>query len=241
MLRLVFVVTLVVVMTASVAVRGALADDWQWPSQMTVAGFNISGIRGSVNPDGSGAAAGSLQIPGISGQPINLTRSARGDISGAMPSFNARAAGASIQGDLRLTGRGLEGRGSIQGATKPIGDASIAVAPNGRFTGSGRLALGNLGVPVKFEVSGSTLGFNGSSPVQSQVDTPLAVYRFDGALKVDGGAGGKLGVVARGQVQRTGKLANQVTNQAVSDVPVNPSDGRATINVGGVAVTFKFF
>jgi folate-binding Fe-S cluster repair protein YgfZ len=84
------------------------------------------------------------------------------------------------------------------------------------------------------------LDVSGSAAVQKQVDTPLALYTFSGNLNLKENSG-KVVVIANGKVQRTGKVAKQVSNQDVSGVQVNTSDGQATINVGGVNVTFKFF
>ncbi len=218
----------------------AMADsnEWQWPDKLNIAGFNISDIKGTVRPDGSGSANGTLSLGSLSSQQIALTRSSGGDITGSV-NLRASASGADIQGKMSLSGSGLEGRGTIGSSPKPISDASISISPNGQASGSGRVSLNGTGVPVRFEV-GSSFDASGSTNVKRQVDTPLATYNFNGTLDLKGSSG-KISVLANGEVQRTGKVAKQVSTQSVSNLEVNPSDGQATINVGGVNVTFKFF
>lgn len=220
---------------------GLLAEDWQWPAQVSVAGFDITNVRGSVRPDGSGTAIGIIEIPAVGNHRISLARSARGEITGDT-SMNAKVADVDLQGNLALSGGGLEGRGTVQSTPKPIQDASIVVDPSGRVTGSGKVALGAISVPAKFTIAGGAFEVTGSAAAQPPVaDTPLAAYKFDGSLQLQGEPGGRLGITASGQVQRTGKLTNQVTTFGVSNVPVNASDGRGTASVDGISVTFKFF
>ncbi|MCE5199748.1 MAG: hypothetical protein ABFD54_18075 [Armatimonadota bacterium] len=230
---------LVVVMLIFIAACGVYAADWQWPDKMSIAGFNVTGIRGSVRPDGSGSASGSLAIQGMGSQNVSLTRSASGDVTGSV-SLNGSASGTDVQGNFTLNSRGLEGRGSIQCSPKPITDASMSVNSNGRVSGNGRVSLGSLAIPAEFAISGGSFDVNGTASVQKQQDTPLAVYAFNGTLKLQGSSS-RIAVVANGEVKRTGKLANQVSSTTVSNLQVNASDGQATVNVGGVSVTFKFF
>ena len=212
MLRTVLILSL----TALVLILSAsclFGAGWQWPSSMDIGGYSVTGIRGETNADGSGSATGMLQISGVGGQKISLTRSARGDITG-VSSLSGRMSGVDLQGNLALGGSGLQG--------------------------AGKVSLGGLGMSAKFSGTNGSLSFVGSAPVRKQEDTPLAVYTFDGGINLQGGPG-RITITASGHVQRTGKLANQVTDYNVSGVQVNCSDGRGTVNVGGVSVTFRFF
>jgi hypothetical protein len=73
------------------------AQGWQWPAEMRLGGFYITGIQGNVNRDGSGSATGTAQIPGIAGQKALLTRSANGEIS-AEVSLGAKISGVELVG-----------------------------------------------------------------------------------------------------------------------------------------------
>jgi hypothetical protein len=213
---------------------------WEWPTQMTIGGFSVANIRGSVNPDGSGNATGTLQMPG--GAPrISLSRSASGQITGSL-SLSARVYGVEVQGAFTLSDSGLLGRGVVLTSPRPIVDASISVGSGGAVNGSGHIQFGSLTLGAQFNFSGGSCSIKGSAPVAPQPqDTPLAVYKFDGQIALQCAGGAKLGVVANGTVQRTGKLSSQVSNFTVSNLQVNPSDGKGTCSVGGVSVTFKFF
>lgn len=207
---------------------------WQWPEKLAIAGFNVTDIK----PDGSGSAVGTISLGSLGNQSVSLSRSSSGVISGSI-SLSADSAGAEIQAKLILDDGGLTGKGIVKSSPKPITDASISVNRSGAVSGSGRVALGGLSVPVDFNIGGS-FDLSGSTNVSKQVDTPLALYSFSGTLDLRGDAG-KVLACANGQVQRTGKVANQVSTESVSNAPVNASDGQAVINVGGVNVTFKFF
>ena len=211
---------------------------WEWPSQMKIGGFSVTGISGSTKPDGSGSASGSLQIPGAGGEKISLTRSLGGEITGSA-SIDTRIGGVGAQGSFTLNSSGLRGSGTLRTSPRPIVDARMTVGQSGQFTGSGRVELGRASANVNFTLSGS-LNLNGSTSVSGKEDTPLAAYKFDGRLNLEG-KGNRIDGTASGKVQRTGKLANQVTNYPVSGASVNLSDGSCTVNIGGVSVAFRFF
>ncbi|MCE5323860.1 hypothetical protein LLG46_11175 [bacterium] len=211
---------------------------WQWPEKLTIAGFNITDISGTTRPDGSGSAKGTVSLGLLGDQSISLSRSSNEEVTGSI-SLNTDSAGADIQAKLTLDENGLSGRGTVKSSPKPIADASMNVARGGAISGSGRVSLGSLSVPVDFEIGGS-FEVNGSMGASKRVDTPLALYEFNGSLDIRGDSG-KILVYANGDVKRTGKVADQTSTESVSNAQVNPSDGQATINVGGVNVTFKFF
>jgi hypothetical protein len=218
----------------------SVAQTWDWPAEMSLGGFSVTGIHGNVNPDGSGSATGSVQIPGVPGQKVALTRSARGDIFGNV-SMAARVSGAEIQGAFALDAGGLRSRGAvIKLVPRSVIEAVIAVSTGGQFTGTGRVALGNISMPVKYAISRESFSLDGSTTVCAQADTPLATYTFSGDMKLDAG-GARIWLTAKGSVQRTGKLSNQVSTTRVSDVQVNVMEGTGTVSVEGVAVTFIFF
>jgi hypothetical protein len=93
---------------------------------------------------------------------------------------------------------------------------------------------------VDFSVSGSSCSARGSTPVRAQVDTPVASYKFEGVLNVQGG-GGRASAMASGRVTRTSKLASQVTSFSIPNASVDVSNGQCVVNVGGVSVTFSLF
>jgi len=216
------------------------ADTWEWPAEMSLGGFSVTGIRGSVNPDGSGGATGSTQIPGVLGQKVVLTRTARGDISGNV-AVAARISGAEIQGAFALDAGGLKCRSAmIKLIPRSVIEAATTVSTGGQFAGTGRVVLGNVSVPVKFAISRESFSLGGSTSVQTQADTPLATYTFSGEMKLDAG-GARIWLAAKGSVQRTGKLSNQVSTTRVSDVQVNVMEGTGIVSVEGVSVTLAFF
>jgi len=230
-------------LTAAVAaglVNACLGQNWSWPSEMSLGGFSVTGISGSVNADGSGTAVGQVQIPGVLAQKVTLSRSARGDISGSV-SMAARISGAEIQGPFVLDAGGLKSRAAvIKLVPRSVTEAVTTVDTGGRFSGTGRVQLGSLSVPVKFAISRESLNLTGSCSVEARADTPLAAYTFTGDMKLAGVAG-SMRLTADGSVRRTGKVSNQVSTTSVSDVEVNISDGTGTVSVEGVAVTFTFF
>lgn len=216
----------------------ARAQGWQWPSQMIIAGFTVTGISGRANADGSGSASGVLQIPGLGNHRVDLSRSARGDVTGTA-SITARASGAEIQGSFTLTGSGLKGQGTVRLSPGAVTGASISISSSGQATGSGRAAVGRTQVPASFAASGGSFNVSGSASVQDEQGTALANYRFSGSVTLQA-SGGRMAAVANGQVTRRGKLADQSTTYAVSNAQVDLSSGRCTVNAGGVSVTFVF-
>jgi len=220
-------------------VSGAASAQWQWPPQMNIAGFAITDIRGSTGPDGSGTAAGTLQVPGLAAQKISLNRTPNGVITG-VANVAARLSGADLQGRLSLTEAGLDGRGIIQTTPRPVAEAQFAIDARGRIAGSGRVALGAMHAPVKFSTSSGAFDLTGSAAAQAAADTPLANYRFEGRIDLAAGAG-RILATASGEIKRTGKLANQVTLHQVQGAAVNLIDGSSTMNAGGVNVAFKLF
>ena len=220
-------------------IQCASADNWQWPAQINVAGFNISAVSGSANADGSGTATGKLDIPGAGAQSVSLNRSSKGEITGNS-SVSARISGAQISGNFSLNDRGFAGKGSIDISQRTISDASISISSGGQFSGSGGISLGGVGLNSTFTISGSSSSVSASGPIQAQADMPLAVYQFNGNLNLQMNNGRQV-ITADGIVQRTGKLASQVSNENVSGIAVNTSDGRGVASVGGVNVTFEFF
>lgn len=229
--------TLIAAVVLPTAVR---ADTWAWPEAMILGGFTVSGIRGSVNADNTGTATGTLELPGALGQRATLSRGASGDVTGSV-GVSLRVSGAEVQGTFTLDARGLQGRGvTIRLVPRPIVEAQGTMSTNGQFSGTGRLALGNVGVPVRFSISRDALDLSGSTSVQAQADTPLATYAFSGDLKVSA-PGGRLAIVASGAVRRSGKLSSQVSTSNVSSVQVSPNDGTGSVTIDGVAVILTFF
>lgn len=230
---------LVSVVLACIFASTCSAQTSEWPSEMTIGGFTIIGIRGSVNSDGSGSASGTLHMPIVNNPRVSLTRSARGDVTGNT-SISIRLSGYEIQGNFVLDNSGMHGRGSMKTPARPISDASFTVDRDGQFSGTGRMELGAINMPVRFTVGPGNASISGSASVRTQADTPLASYVFSGELTLNGGLG-RASITATGTVQRTGKLTNQVTSWTVSNVPVDPSSGIGRVNVDGVNVTFDFF
>jgi len=215
----------------------ALGAEFQWPSQMSIGGFQITDIRGTVNPDGSGSATGTLQVPNTGSTSVTLLRSARGDITGTT-SINA----GKIRGSFTLSSSGLRGQGTVDCPPRRIVNASIAVSPRGDASGSGRLELGRLAVSVDFTVYGSSCSFRSTSParVRAQVDTAVASYSFEGNLTVRC-EGGRVSATVSGRVERTSKVGNQVSSFDIPNTSVDLSNGQCTVNVGGVNITFSLF
>lgn len=214
-------------------VSSAYAADW--PSQADVGGFRVTNIRGSLDTNGSGTATGMLQIPNLGNASISLTRSSGGDITGGT-SIEARP----VKGTFTLSNRGLSGRGSVDCSPRPIDDAAISINPRGQASGTGRMNLGRLILSVDFTASGASCSVSGATPVNARVDTAVASYKFDGRLSVQGDNGRASGTVS-GKVERTSKLANQVTTFRIPNTSVDLANGRCTIDVSGVSLTFGLF
>lgn len=232
-LRITLAAALLVIIAA---VPGLCADEW--PGQVNVAGFTVNNIR----PQNASSAKGMLQIPGAGGKEISLTRSSNGEITGSC-SINARVAGVDIQGDFKLDRGGLKcGGGAVKTNPKPIVNANITISSRGELSGGGRVDLGSGRVNINdFKISNGSVSMKGSASASASTDTQLAKYTFDGDLELQGQSGGSFSIVAKGQVERRGKLAAQVTRHSVSGVKVDPSNGNAAANIDGVNVTFDLF
>lgn len=228
--------TILIAIALALTTGCAFAADWQWPAQMTLGGFQISGISGNVNANGAGSATGTIQVPGLGSSSISLSRSPQGNITGST-SLSARVSGGSLQGSFTLSNSGLSGRGNLECYSKSIASSGINISSRGEARGSGMMAIGRLSVDADFAASASSCTISGESPVRAQVDTPMATYRLDGRLTVRG-TGGALTAALSGQVQRTGKVSNQVTTTNVPNTRIDLSNGQCTLNVGGVSVTF---
>ncbi len=241
MMRLIYKIKLLVLvgLLAGVLSVSANAAGWAWPTEMTIAGFSISQISGNVGADGSGTATGNISIQGAGQKPIKLIRSSSGNITGNLE-LNTRLSAAELDGSFVLSSGGLKGKGAIRCNPKSVNDATIEFASNGKATGNGHVTLGNIRVAVNFAVSESSLSLNGSAPAKAHADSPLAGYDFAGTLELSVNDGRML-VTAKGEVKRTGKITNEVTQENVSSVSVDPADGQGKVNVKGVSVTFSFF
>lgn len=214
---------------------GAQAADWQWPSQMDIAGFHITNISGKTGADGSGTASGTLQIPNLGNASINLSRSSRGELTG-----RASISANPVSGNFDLSNRGLNGHGSINCSPRSIGNASIAISSRGQASGNGTMNFGKLNIPVEFSASGSSCSANGAVPVSAKVDTAVATYRLEGRMNLQVG-NGRTSATVSGRIERNGKLSNQTTSFNVQMTSVDLSNGRCTVDVGGVSVTFALF
>jgi hypothetical protein len=232
-MRTIAILAALVALTAT----SLLAADWEWPAQMTLGNFQISGIGGTVNPNGSGSATGTLQVPGMGNANISLTRSAQGNITGTT-SLDARVSGGSLTGNFILSNSGLSGRGSLECYSQTIDSSDISISSRGEARGSGKISLGRLNTQVDFTASSSSCNITGETPVKAQVDTPMASYKLDGRIAVRAN-GGSLSAMLSGEVERTGKVSNQVTTSSVPSTRVDVSSGQCTVSVGGVSVTFS--
>lgn len=216
------------------------AQGWQWPAEMRLGGFYITGIQGSVNRDGSGSATGAVQIPGIAAQKALLTRSTNGEIS-AEVSLVAKVYGAELVGLFLLNDDGLRSRkAELRLVPYPVVDCAVSIDPAGRFIGNGKIRLRQLAIPAKFSISRDSFVLEGSGEVGSQVDTPLAKYTLSGTLNV-ASKRPQITATVSGFVERVGKLSSQSAKVRVSDVVVDVLQGTCSITVEGVAVTFRLF
>jgi hypothetical protein len=232
-MRTIAILIALVVLTSA----NAFAADWQWPAQMSVGGFQISNVQGTVNANGSGSATGTLQIPGMGNPGISLSRSAQGNITGTV-SIDAGVSGGSLRGSFALSNSGLAGRGTLECYSKSIGSSDIGISSRGEAKGSGQMSFGRLSVRVDFTASSSSCSISGEAPIRAQVDTPMASYDLDGRIAVRSSGGSLLGSLS-GQVKRTGKVSNQITTTNIPNTRVDQSNGQCTVNVGGVSVTFS--
>lgn len=224
--------TAVIAALVMIMAAGAYAADWQWPAQMSLGGFQITEIRGSVGANGSGTASGTVQVPNLGNGKANLTRSARGDITGSA-TLDTR----NLRGSFSFTSSGLRGRGTAMCFSRQIDSPDISIDSRGEARGNGRIDVGRSVVQVEFALSASGCRVNGEMPLTLKVDTAVATYKFDGRLRIRSGAG--LTAVVSGKVERTGKLSDQVTSYSIPETTVDLSRGQCTVNVGGVSVTFS--
>lgn len=227
------ILTALVILVAT----GVSAADWQWPASMSLGGFQISGISGSVNANGSGSATGTLDIPNLGDYRVNLSRSPQGSVSGGF-SLDARISGGSLRGSFSISNSGAKGRGSLQCGSQTIDASDMDITNRGEARGGGRLSLGKLNPQVDFKASASSCSFSGEAPVSAQVDTPMASYKLNGRLSVRS-SGGPVTASLSGQVQRTGKVSDQVTTTNIQNARVDLPSGQCTVNVGGVSITFS--
>lgn len=227
----------IVIALVILAAASALAADWQWPAQMSLGNFQISAISGKINADGSGTATGAVQIPGMGSSSISLIRSAQGSIAGSL-SLDAKVSGGTLKGTFALSDRGLSGRGTLECASRSIDSSDIVISERGEAKGSGQMDIGHLSAQVDFTASESSCSISGEAPVKAQVDTPMATYKLNGRLVLRTNVGSLTGTLS-GQVERTGKVSNQVTTSSIPSSRVDLSNGQCTVNVGGVSVIFS--
>lgn len=212
----------------------------EWPASLDIAGFTVSGIRGTAAADGSGRAAGRLAIPGGGSIPVDLSMTASGVVTGSSRA-GFTSTGVRMEGSFLLDRRGLQGTGTIITRPKPITDANIAVTARGVASGRGRVSLGpGLSVPVTFDTTGRAIAVRGTSPCQSSADTPLALYTFRGTVELTS-PGGALKTAARGTVERRGKIGGMVTTFGPMTFGVDAATGDATLNVGGTSITLELW
>ncbi len=211
------------------------ADDFKWPDTLEVAGFQISSVSGTVNSSGAGRATGQLSLPGASAQTVSLERTSAGKITGDL-SLSTNW----VQGSFSLTDSGMKGSGSVPAGNVTVENADIAMSPSGTASGSGNANIGSNSVDCRFTSSSSSLTLSGSFSTTATSDSPLASYEFNGRVELTS-QGREAAISASGQVKRTGKLAEKVTNHNVSGIAVDISSGKGTANIGGVNVEFDFF
>ncbi len=145
------------------------------PSQLAIAGINITGVQGSVHGDGSGTAVGTLQLAG--NPKVQLNRSASGEVTGTC-GISFATAGVTVQGSFTLDTSGLKGKGSIHASPKDILDAAIVFDASGQATGTGHVSMGSAAIPASFSISAGSFDVSGSAPAKARADTPLASYEF---------------------------------------------------------------
>jgi len=236
MLRIICV-TLVIGLAALAAGAAAAAE---WPSSVTVGGFTVSRIVGTVNPDGSGRATGRLEIVGDGTCRVDLARSASRVITGSTrASFTL--GGVRIDGSFMLDRDGLRGVGAVHTGARPVSDANISVSPRGGASGRGRINFGpGFSVGVTFEVKEQAVAVNGSAERQVSVDTPLALYTFRGEIEVSASGTG-LKTMGKGSVERKGKIGGTVSTFGPLAFEVDCRSGEAQVGVGGTTISFDLW
>ncbi|MEN6521255.1 MAG: hypothetical protein ABFD46_08925 [Armatimonadota bacterium] len=233
-MRLVFIVW---IMIALFAVPVLAAD---WPETMELGGFTISNIKGSSDADGSGRATGNVAVPGGGNCRIDLSRSSAGLVIGSTrTSFNV--GGVRIDGSFMLDRRGLQGTGTVQTQGQPICDANLVVEPGKGITGNGVVRLcREMPVKVSYAVDQQGVTANGFLPCRASIETPLAVYTFKGNIEVSA-SGADIKIVAKGNIERTGRIGGMSSAFGPLVFNVNPASGQANVNVGGADITIDLW
>lgn len=212
----------------------------EWPESMELGGFKISNIKGTTNQDGSGKAVGRVMIPGGGSCKVDLTRSASGLVMGSSrASFTVGSV--RIDGSFLLDRRGMQGTGTIQTQGLPILDANLVVDPSNGITGSGVVRLGKgIAVRVTCEVSTQGVQAHGTIPCRASIETPLAVYTFNGDVDVST-VGARIRTVAKGSIERTGRIGGMSSSFGPLVFDVDPVSGQAQVNVGGADVNIDLW
>lgn len=212
----------------------------QWPESMELGGFNISNIKGTTNQDGSGKAVGRIAVPGGGSCNVDLTRSAAGLVMGSSrASFSVGAV--RIDGSFLLDRRGMQGTGAIRTQELPISDANLVVDPSRGVTGSGVIRLGrSMAVRVTCEVDPQGVRAYGTIPCRASIETPLAIYTFNGEVEVST-EGTRIKTVAKGSIERTGRIGGMSSSFGPLIFEVDPASGQAQVNVGGANINIDLW
>lgn len=236
-------ITLLKIALISLILTGicALAASADWPSTVDVGGFSVTDIKGATNADGSGTATGRVQMPGGGSCSIDLKQTASGLITGSgRGSFTI--GGVRIDGNsIILDRRGMQATGVIHTRGKAISDADFGVDPRSGVSGNGRVHLGSgFSISCSFEVRDGGVSASGSAARQASADTPLAVYAFSGTVELSG-SGADLKALAKGSVERQGKIGGSVNKFGPLSGDVDIASGEAKLNVGGANVSINLW
>ena len=238
-----FIVAIVVGVVLLLTVAAPLAAT-DWPKEIrigTAPGFHVVDIKS----DNSNTATGRvIDTPGFQPFPITLTRKSENNFSGAGKSI-ITGLGFKLDIDYKITGSGLEAKGTIQNASrllpKPISDASFTLTPQGAIKGAGEIDLGNVTIRCKYRTESFRLKVEGSSTLDPvKKETALASYIFKGDLVLRSNDQ-KVSVNAVGSVDRKGKLTGIVDTYRNYDEPVNAATGELKLDVAGVDVVFDLW
>lgn len=215
----------------------ALAD---WPKSFEVGGFQITGITGSTNQDGSGRATGKLNLRGGGALPIDLSRTSAGVVTGSSRA-GFTVGSIRIDGSFILDRRGLQGTGIIHTQGRPITDANITVSPRSAATARGRVRLApGMDVNVTCEVGQQGAITRGSTNRQVSIDTPIAVYTFKGNIELSS-AGTALAATAKGTIERKGKIGGVVSSFGPLTFNVEIATGKANLNIAGTNISLDLW
>ena len=218
-------------------VSPALAD---WPSSMELGGFEVTGITGSTNDDGSGKATGKIAIPGDGSCQVDLVMNAAGAVTGSTRS-GFTMSGVRVDGSFIIDRSGLQGTGVIHTNGKQITDANISVSANLGMSANGKVSLGNgFSISVTCEAGSGGVSVRGSSPREASVDTPIATYNFKGDVDVSC-SGQSIVTTARGNVERMGKVGGMTTEFKDISCQIDPSSGQGDMNVGGTSISIDLW